>query len=219
MNDILHTTAPEYCASHERSWSKCLSTMLQHRALVAEIFCDLEFIVHPVFSKYPTLFDGALASITTHDMDKTQMPVMKAFAAHFYPLRGEREDTDYYQSVRRRHAERSPHHSAYWEDDPQTICPRRVIATVEMACDWEATSEALGHSALRYYMDENTENPHLPPDIDEMFIALLTALQEYRLRYGVLVGKTVVELPEDVKSMACANASNLLGRCWVKSLE
>lgn len=189
---LVQSCGPSRCSTQVESLSRCVNAVLQHRALVSDVALDLITILKPALEKHTEVQYALLQAVVAHDEDKLHGEMLYHYARHFYPIGDEPSDEEEYNYWRNKHRVSNPHHGDYWVvlseryDGMLPVTQQGLLATLEMACDWEATSEKLGHSALCYFKHQERDDTGLTPKLYHLFEALLEALEYQRFASGKL---------------------------------
>lgn len=189
------------CATPADSLTRSANAVLQHKALVSDVAMDVVDILRPALSSCHDLQYALLQAIIVHDDDKLHGEMLYQYAKYFYPVVGTDIDEEEYRYWRARHRVSNQHHGDYWvalaerNDAALPVTRDGLLATLEMACDWEATSESLGHSGFAYFNQEERDFVGLPPKLYFLLESLLEVLEYRRLASGKLKGMQIYSVP------------------------
>lgn len=90
--------------------------------------------------------------VECHDGSKFQEDEFHPYRKHFYPTSDESPDDEAYEKAWQLHLSRNDHHWQYWtvHDYPNDVYTK-LLAYLEMICDWQAMGYKFGDNAYEYY--------------------------------------------------------------------
>lgn len=171
---------------------RTFASLMQHMATVIDIYADLYPMMRDVFESKPEMHQYLLSSLFVHDVDKADDQCVRRYQQYLYPVKGTQGNTEEYEAARQAHHSRNSHHLEFWSIHPTILTWERVAATIEMACDWEAASERLGHTA-RLYLEYTDLPGRMPDKLCSVFKKLLEVIEFIRQMNGKTEGLQVFQ--------------------------